>query len=264
MTHAFVKTNLLDLWTEPKFNSERASQLFYAEPLKLDGEQKENYIRATQADGYSGFVDVRHLAEIGAEQYNAQCERAIGVIVVPQAKLVDSGGRHIPPYFLYYGTRVQMGGMQRGFTEIKLPNGDFVFVKANMINEIPGSGSKISGSTLVAEARKFLGVPYLWGGVSPAGFDCSGLTQTICRRYGIAIPRDTKDQIAIGQPVDRDKLKTGDLIFFNRHVGFAIGNDTLVHASVGGGGVRVNSLVDGKPDYRGDLDRDFNQARRIV
>lgn len=265
MTYAYVKTNLLDLWTEPKFNSERASQLFFAEPLKIEGEQSDNYVKAAGPDGYSGWVDIRHIGEISEEQHRAQITRAISVIVLQQAKIfAGPGGKPVAPYFLFYGTKVQIGHLQHGLIEIRLPDGDAVFTKANSLQEIPGQASKIGGSTLVAEAKKYLGVPYLWGGISPAGFDCSGFTQTICRRFGVTIPRDTKDQITVGQEVDRDKMKTGDLVFFKRHVGFAIGNDAIIHASVGGGGVRINSIAAGGPDYREDLDRDYNQARRIV
>jgi cell wall-associated NlpC family hydrolase len=78
------------------------------------------------------------------------------------------------------------------------------------------------------------------------------------------MPRDTKDQITMGERVDRDCIKTGDLLFFRRHVGLAIGRTHLVHASRGGGGVRINALVPGLPDYREDLDRDFVQARRMI
>jgi cell wall-associated NlpC family hydrolase len=262
--YAIVKTNLLDLWAEPKYNSERASQLFFTEPLKIVGEQSDNYVKVEQSDGYAGYIDIRQLSEIGSDQYKTQIDRAVGVIVVPQAKLFDSNGAPVTPYFLFYGTRVHIRDSVRGMTEMRVPGGDPVFVKTASVNEIPGHGSKIGGNTLVTEARKFLGVPYLWGGISPSGFDCSGLTQTICRRFGITIPRDTKDQITVGEKVPRAKVKTGDLVFFNRHVGFAIGNEKLVHASIGGSGVRVNSLTAGEPDYREDLDREFNQARRIV
>ncbi|MBK7141365.1 MAG: C40 family peptidase [bacterium] len=264
MKYAYVTTNLLDLWTEPKFNSERASQLFFAEPLELLGEQEGNYVKVKQADGYTGFADIRHLGEIGADQFRTQVDRAKGVIVTPQAKLLDGDLHAIAPFFLFYGTRVQIAGQNRGFTEVRVPNGDIYLVKANGVNEIPGQGSKIGGNTLVTEAKKFLGVPYLWGGISPTGFDCSGLTQTVCRRFGITIPRDTKDQISAGEQIPRAKIKTGDLLFFKRHVGFAIGSDTVIHSSVGGSGIRINSLTAGKPDYREDLDNDFNQARRIV
>jgi hypothetical protein len=262
--YAYVTTNLLDLWAEPKFNSERASQLFFAEPVELLDKPDGNYVRVKQADGYSGFADIRHLAELGADQYKAQVERAKGVIVVPQAKLLDGDLRPVSPFFLFYGTRVQLAGQSRGFIEIRIPTGDILLIKANAVNEVPGQGSKIGGNTLVTEAKKFLGVPYLWGGISPSGFDCSGLTQTICSRFGITIPRDTKDQISVGEAIPREKVKTGDLLFFKRHVGFAIGSDTLVHASVSGAGVRINSLTAGNGDYREDLDKDFQQARRIV
>jgi cell wall-associated NlpC family hydrolase len=122
----------------------------------------------------------------------------------------------------------------------------------------------VNGRKLATEAIKFLGVPYLWGGISPLGFDCSGLVQTICARFGIAVPRDTDKQIRIGKQVQDMETRVGDLLFFKRHVGFALGQKRIIHASLGGGGVRINSLVPGAPDYRSDLDREFQQARRIV
>ena len=117
---------------------------------------------------------------------------------------------------------------------------------------------------IIAEAKKFIDIPYLWGGISYPGFDCSGFVRTILAQFGISVPRDTKDQIRLGEAIGRDQVKTGDLLFFKRHVGFAIGRDGIIHSSVGGNGVKVNSLTPGKEDYREDLDRDFYQARRVI
>ncbi|MCK4632599.1 MAG: C40 family peptidase, partial [candidate division Zixibacteria bacterium] len=74
----------------------------------------------------------------------------------------------------------------------------------------------------------------------------------------------TKDQIKEGCEIERDQMKHGDLIFFDRHVGIACGEDSIVHASLGGGGVRVNSIRPGGVDYRQDLDRDYRTTRRII
>jgi cell wall-associated NlpC family hydrolase len=78
------------------------------------------------------------------------------------------------------------------------------------------------------------------------------------------VPRDTRDQISVGQRVERERIKSGDLLFFRRHVGLAVGRTHIIHASRGGGGVRLEALVPGLPVYREDLDRDFAQARRIT
>jgi cell wall-associated NlpC family hydrolase len=117
---------------------------------------------------------------------------------------------------------------------------------------------------IVREARRFLGVPYLWGGISPAGFDCSGLVRALFGRYDIYLPRDTKDQIKMGRHIDRTEVRAGDLLFFKRHVGLALGRSRILHASVGGSGVRINSLTEGDDDYRADLDRDYAGARRLL
>jgi cell wall-associated NlpC family hydrolase len=122
----------------------------------------------------------------------------------------------------------------------------------------------VSAAGVIREARRFLGVPYLWGGISPAGFDCSGFVRAIFSRFGIRVPRDTRDQVKAGIKVDRVNVRPGDLLFFNRHVGIALRHNRMIHASLGGGGVGINSLRPGDDDYRKDLDDSFVTARRLL
>jgi cell wall-associated NlpC family hydrolase len=86
----------------------------------------------------------------------------------------------------------------------------------------------------VAVAERFIGVPYLWGGKTNLGLDCSGLVQIALAACGIACPRDTDMQEALGQPVasaDFSDLERGDLVFWKGHVGIVRDADTLLHAN---------------------------------
>ncbi len=92
------------------------------------------------------------------------------------------------------------------------------------------------------------GVPYRNGGADLTGFDCSGFTQYVFGRHGIALPRDVKDQFAVGNAVSRDDIAAGDLVFFTTvapgasHVGISLGGDEFVHAPSSRGVVRVEHL----------------------
>jgi cell wall-associated NlpC family hydrolase len=90
---------------------------------------------------------------------------------------------------------------------------------------------------LVETASNYLGVPYLWGGASGAGFDCSGLTMAVYRLNGLQMPRSSREQFARGTPVPLSRIQKGDLLFFSTdgtggvsHVGIYIGGDRFIHA----------------------------------
>ncbi len=260
-----VSNNLLDLRAEPDHSSERINQLFFGQPVKITTRRK-GFARVCQFDRYTGWVDERFLTPVAKSEFidwpaqtNAVISRAAG------AACLDADGRQAAPYLLLYGTLVRISRVRHNLARIILPNGDRRYVKSAHIRPINRNRKpNLTGSRLLAEARRFLGVPYLWGGVSPLGFDCSGLVQTLLAGFGIGFPRDTCRQIEAGKKVERDSIKTGDLLFFDRHVGLAIGRYRLLHSSRGGGGVRINGLIPGTPDYRADLDRDYNMARRIL
>jgi len=259
---------LLDLWAKPRFESERHSQLFFGEALRVEKEQK-GFCRVCQADGYAGWADARFLMPMSRAVFKGYMVNTNAVVTASTACLYDRRGKQTAwPHILYYGTRLRIKAGPAGFARIVLPDNEIVLVKANNIKPISkgkrSARQPVAGSRLVAEAKRFLGVPYLWGGITVTGFDCSGLVRTVFSRFGVYMPRDTKAQISMGERVERDCIKTGDLLFFRRHVGLAIGRTHLVHASRGGGGVRIHALVSGLPDYREDLDRDFVQARRMI
>src|SRR5262245_30625976 len=116
--------------------------------------------------------------------------------------------------------------------------------------DMPATGAKrvFDGYALVGTALALRGAPYRNGGSDPSGFDCSGFTQYVFAQYGVALPRDVREQFRQGKPIDSQDLAPGDLVFFSTtdpgatHVAIVIGSDQFVHAPSSSGVVRVERL----------------------
>ena len=109
----------------------------------------------------------------------------------------------------------------------------------------PAASSK--GQAIVNTAMQYLGVPYVWGGTSPKGFDCSGLVQYVCAKNGISVSRVAASQSRDGKYVSRENLQPGDLVFFANgggihHVGIYVGNGNMIHAPQTGDVVKISSI----------------------
>ena len=98
---------------------------------------------------------------------------------------------------------------------------------------------------VVGIAMRYLGVPYVWGGSSPSGFDCSGFVAYVYAQVGVSLPHYTGAQWNMGVPVDRGSLEPGDLVFFDGlgHVGIYIGGGQFIHAPHTGDVVKISSMT---------------------
>ncbi len=175
------------------------------------------------------------------------------VVAVPSTWLYAAsggavGGRRL---LLSYDTELPELAVAHGYAFVGLPGGgegamvdDAVApvhsapVHSAPVHSGPVHSGPVAGSAIVAQARLFLGLPYLWGGTSGFGYDCSGLVYAVFARYGLPLPRDAADQKRATQPVPFGKIRAGDLLFFAgphgtgevEHVSIYAGDGLMVDA----------------------------------
>jgi gamma-D-glutamyl-L-lysine dipeptidyl-peptidase len=140
-------------------------------------------------------------------------------------------------------TRLEVAGEapREGWIAVRLPAGDVGYIQNGDVRAVDASGLRPrgSGEEIVATARRFLGVPYLWGGMSAHGIDCSGLASRVYHANGVAIPRDADLQFddPTASKVERAELQAGDLVFFGSapdritHVGLYVADGRFIDAT---------------------------------
>jgi hypothetical protein len=132
--------------------------------------------------------------------------------------------------------RLALTGSEKGWTAVRLEDGRDGFVASREVAQGSAPGGPATGARLVKTARSLTGAPYLWGGRSAWGFDCSGLVQSVFAWHGIALPRDSQEQWEHGGRKTRSAPRPGDLLFFGSegsritHVALAVGNGDFLHS----------------------------------
>ena len=157
------------------------------------------------------------------------------------------------------------------WSEVLLPDGRVGFIE-NQDIELMTQDKDLTDqiSIVISNALSMKGVPYLWGGNSSKGNDCSGFTQTAFMASGIQLPRDARQQAKVGKPIIDDQLKEGDLLFFGTgdritHVGISMGGDKFIHqGSKLEGKVDIHSINPDSPLYNSYRKGTFLFAKRVI
>jgi cell wall-associated NlpC family hydrolase len=197
------------------------------------------------ARGYPGWVPSRQLTTTRPE--TGQGEAVIRRPTAWAWQTPSLTGRALE---LSCGTRLSAVGWTPEAVKIAMLDGRRLYVKraAVALRSRGAASPRPTGAQLVAEARRFLGLQYLWAGTSGFGPDCSGFTYLVYRALGVTIPRDAAPQAAAGVKVARASLRAGDLVFFRsssgqvHHVGMYVGSGRMIHAAATGLPVSVVSL----------------------
>jgi cell wall-associated NlpC family hydrolase len=172
--------------------TEQHTQVLFGEVVEVHGQKDgAEWLEVTVPDGYRGWIRAAALGPAGSDPSF--------VVTEPEA-----GGR-------YLGTWLDGPG-----------------AATQPIADARAAGN---GQAIVDTARRFLGVTYEWGGVTCRGIDCSGLVQTVHRRFGLLLPRDADQQEVVGSEVAGRELVPGDLLCFGDHIAISAGGETIVHAT---------------------------------
>lgn len=240
-----ISRTVVPMFRAPDPLSEQVSQALLAQRVREAG-GRDAWRLIQTADGYQGWVAAVALVDIPPDWglpwvevldlwANLRARGDYKLAAVTQATI---------------GTRLPLLERSEGWVRVLVPDGQHLWTEERRVHEVGALPvRRATPQQLRRTARRFLGIPYLWGGCSPVGLDCSGFVQLVLRLHDVELMRDAHQQAVQGDPVDAPGM--GDLAFFGpeerpgavTHVGMMLDNQRFIHAA-GGDRVRINRLSD--------------------
>jgi SH3-like domain-containing protein len=251
-----INVSVANMYREGTYRSEVVNQGLLGEPIIIEKKEKE-FSQIMLSDGYQGWISNYQWVSDLNESYDSMKIRPHFVQIYEKPDFNADTIRDVT-----IGADIKVIRKKDNWYEIFLPDGSSGWVEEMSFSEFP----ELTRQNIVQLVREFLGYPYYWGGRSPKGFDCSGLTQIVFSLYGISLPRDSWMQhrdalFCSDNPIE---AQAGDLYFFAdngtkiTHVGFALGEGRIIHAR---GMVRENSLIPGSDKFSEELYNSFVDVR---
>ena len=279
-----VQRGVTDLRRSPGNRAERVSQGLFGDAVRILDEQEGWAWVRMERDGYMGWLHARSLYRAGQQEvqaYLAARQARVSAGLLPASLSPDvRPGIADQVSQLPFGARVVVDEWQGDLARIRLPDGRNWWVQSSGLlpfERCPRLDPAGIAFTL-GLIQRFVGVPYLWGGCTPFGYDCSGLAVAFYGFMGLDLPRDADQQFRVGKVVE-DQAQPGDLLFFGRinpdqpssqrynaitHVAISLGGDEIIHANGATWNTAYNSLSPAHPLYRTDLVEILVGARRYI
>ena len=252
---AIVNVSVANLRSNPKHSAELANQAILGTPVKVLKKKSGWYLVQTP-DKYIAWTNGGILTLMDQNQFsNWENQTKIIYLNTYGFSMNETNTQRVSD--LVSGNILALDHETETHFVVTYPDGRTALVNKNEAEILKNWYDQIiiSDSSISKTAKDLMGIPYLWGGTSTKGLDCSGLTKTVYFLHGFVIPRDASQQVHIGKLVDTKKeflkLEVGDLLFFGRknddqsesvgHVGMWLGNNQYIHAS-GDGDVHISSM----------------------
>lgn len=274
--HGVVRLSVANIRSEPKHSGELATQAMLGTPLNVLKQQEDWYYVQTP-DGYLSWLDKGGF-QLMDEKTFLNWQKKEKAVFLP-----DFGFAYQHPdeqstvvSDLLAGNIIAKYREENGFTQVEFPDGRIAYVPSSQLMAYDSwlASRQPDATQILDDARRFLGRPYLWGGTSGKGVDCSGFTKTVFFLNGIQLPRDASQQVHTGIAVETDtslvNLQAGDLLFFGRkatpeqkekitHVAIYMGDGQIIHSS---GNVKIESLRPQDPNFAEERLQTFVRAKR--
>jgi gamma-D-glutamyl-L-lysine dipeptidyl-peptidase len=271
-TCGVINVSTASLYSGPHYDREIVNQGLLGEPVTILRDLGL-FTHVQLSDGYVGYIS-GSITAMTPEELAAWQQRPM-VIYMKHWGEVHSEKKEssYPVADIVLGASVALVKKEGKWLRVATPDGREGYLhRDDVMEEVQFKNQKKpTPEELVHTARQFTGYPYLWGGFSSKGLDCSGFTKTVYKMHGITLPRDANMQVNAGKAVTLDStyaaLQPGDLLFFGRsarhitHVGMYIGGYRFIHAS---DWVLINSLNPKDPDFNAHRVRDLQAVRRIL